>query len=140
MAPNFGRFNDSMVNKTSNEEIGRSETIISGNEAALSTNTNFLTKLQHKWGVESLFQVFLILLAFSLAGSSVVFFRKLLFNLLGYNSLTPFWLKTVTYIIFIFPTYQVLILLYGTLLGQFNFFWEKEKKLGRAIKKMFTRR
>lgn len=123
---------DLMVNNNSNQETGT--------EAVISNPTNFLTRLQQKWGVDSLFQVFLILLTFSLAGSSVVFFRKLLFNALGFDASTAMWLKTVTYIVFIFPTYQVLILVYGTILGQFNFFWEKEKKLGRAIKRLFTRK
>ena len=102
-----------------------------------SESLNFFAKLQKKWGVNSLFQVLMILLAFSLAGSSVVALRKALFNFLEFNDATPFWVKTMTYIAFVFPSYQVLILAYGSLLGQFTFFWEKEKKLGRAILKLF---
>jgi hypothetical protein len=79
----------------------------------------------------------LIFLIFSLAGSSVVGFRKLFFILVGIEDDTALWIKTITYILFIFPAYQLLLLIYGFLLGQFGFFWEKEKKLFKAIAKRF---
>lgn len=94
-----------------------------------ATSVGWMARLQEKWALESAWQVIAVLITFSLAGSSVVFFRKQLFWLLGYDQDTALWLKTVTYILFIFPTYQVLLLAYGFLLGQFSFFWQKEKKL-----------
>ncbi|CAG5073174.1 hypothetical protein DYBT9623_04677 [Dyadobacter sp. CECT 9623] len=97
----------------------------------------WLGKMQERWGLETTRQVLVVLAVFSLAGSSVVWFRKGLFYLLGYDDLTPMWLKTITYIIFIFPTYQTLLLAYGFLLGQFSFFWEKEKKMFRWIAAKF---
>jgi hypothetical protein len=130
-----------MINKHSESEIGTPETFYSATEAAISNPpTNFIGKLQQKWGVDNAFQVVMILLTFTLTGISAVAVRKFLFSALGYTSETSGWLKTITYIAFVFPTYQILILVYGTLLGQFNFFWEKEKKLGRAILKLFRRK
>lgn len=99
----------------------------------------WLLRLQKKWGVENVRQVLAILLIFSLAGSSVVWLRKGLFYLLGYDSLTPLWLKTITYLLFVFPAYQCLLLIYGFLLGQFDFFWEKEKKMARWFVSRFKR-
>ncbi|MDF7817877.1 hypothetical protein P1X15_09725 [Runella sp. MFBS21] len=99
-----------------------------------SDQTHWLARLQNKWGLKNTWQVIAVLLTFTFAGSSVVWFRKGLFYLLGYDETTPFWLKTVTYLIFIFPTYQTLLLLYGFLFGQFSFFWEKEKKMIAWIK------
>lgn len=99
---------------------------------------SWLVRLQEKWQLNSLWQVIAVLITFSLAGSSVVFFRKMLFNLIGFDEASPFWLKTVTYILLVFPLYQVLLLVYGFLLGQFAFFWEKEKKLARWIVSKFT--
>jgi hypothetical protein len=93
----------------------------------------FLQRLQTKWKVKSLAQVCLILLTFTLTGTTVVLLRKTLFDVLGFTTETSFWLKTLTYLLFVFPAYQLLILVYGALLGQFAFFWEKEKKLGKAI-------
>jgi hypothetical protein len=93
----------------------------------------WLLRLQKKWGVETIRQVLIILVIFTLAGSSIVVLRKGLFYLLDYDETTPFWLKTVTYLVFVFPAYQCLLLTYGFLLGQFNFFWEKEKKMFRWV-------
>lgn len=93
--------------------------------------------LQQKWGLDNGWQVVLILVVFSLAGSTAVFLRKSFFELLGYTDETAFWLKTITYILFLFPTYQVLLLAYGFLLGQFDFFWQKEKRMVKAIAARF---
>lgn len=94
---------------------------------------SYLIKLKSKWGLESSFQVVAVLLVFTFAGSSVVFLRKNFFSLLGFNEQTPLLLKTITYILFVFPAYQLLLLIYGFVLGQFNFFWEKEKKMVKWI-------
>jgi hypothetical protein len=99
-----------------------------------SGKETFITRLQQKWGVSSVWQVLLIIAVFSLAGSSAVALRKSFFQLIGFDAQTAFWLKAVVYILFLFPTYQVLLLLYGTLLGQFRFFWAKEKKMLLAIR------
>jgi len=90
-------------------------------------------RLKIKWGIESNWQIIVIMVAFALAGSSVVFVRKAYFQILGFDEETPFWLKTIAYLLFIFPAYQLLLLAYGTLLGQFRFFWDKEKALLRTI-------
>ena len=88
-----------------------------------------MERLKTKWGITSNLQVILIMIVFSLAGSSIGFIRRPLFHIFGIEKETPFWIKTVVYLLSIFPIYQVLLLVYGTLLGQFRFFWEKEKKL-----------
>jgi len=36
--------------------------------------------------------------------------------------------------------YQILLLVYGFIFGQFRFFWEKEKKLVKRIGTVFTRK
>ncbi len=100
---------------------------------------NFLYKLKLKWGLDSMYQVFAILIVFTVTGSTVVFLRKSLFGVLGFDDTTALWIKTIVYIAFMLPAYQGLLLLYGSLLGQFEFFWNKEKKMFYAIKKLFTR-
>ncbi|BDD06220.1 DUF6787 family protein [Aureibacter tunicatorum] len=101
---------------------------------------NIMYKLKDKWGVDSLWQVLAILAVFTLTGSTVVYLRKGLFFMLGYTEETAMWLKVVTYVLFIFPSYQLLILVYGFLFGQFDFFWEKEKKMFSRIKSLFVRK
>ncbi len=100
---------------------------------------NIFQRLQEKWGV-TLWQTILILITFSVTGMTVVYLRKWLFSALGYTDDTPMWLKTITYLFFVFPSYQILILVYGSALGQFQFFWNKEKKLYYAVKRLFNRK
>jgi hypothetical protein len=99
-------------------------------------NPGFINRLKEKWGVQSVIQVLLIILVFSLAGSTAVFLRKSFFEFIGITAHTAFWLKTIVYILFLFPTYQALLLIYGALLGQFKFFWAKERKMLLAVKRL----
>jgi hypothetical protein len=39
------------------------------------------------------------------------------------------WIFIPLKILLIFPVYQILILIIGTIFGQFKFFWEFEKKM-----------
>lgn len=103
----------------------------------MKEKVSLFEKLKSKWKLNSLFQVFMVLFVFSLTGMTVVLIRPIIFSWFNFNDQTPFWIKTITYILLIFPMYQILILVYGTILGQFAFFWDKEKKLFRAIVKPF---
>ena len=89
----------------------------------------WLARLQSKWELNSVAQVLIVLLVFSLTGSIVVLLREMLFGWVGFDEMTPWWIKTITYLLFVMPTYQVLLLAYGAVFGQFQFFWNKEKKL-----------
>lgn len=100
--------------------------------------TSVIQRLKSKWKVESIWQVLLILLTFALTGSTVLYLKKWLFLLLEFDDTTSWITKTVVYLLFVFPAYQFLILVFGTLLGQGSFFWEKEKKLFRFVKEKVT--
>jgi len=103
------------------------------------SNSAFLEKLKAKWGLKSLLQVVLILIVFALTGSSVLFLKPVVFKIIGFEHLTG-WKGTVLYILLIFPMYQVLLLCYGFIFGQFDFFWEKEKKLVSLIARLFKKK
>ena len=90
-------------------------------------------QLKARWGINSNLQILAILAVFTLAGPTVVFIRGWYFNLLGFDDTTPVAVKTIAYLLFIFPAYQVLLLLFGFLFGQFRFFWEKQIALARMI-------
>ncbi|SDL69004.1 hypothetical protein SAMN05421823_107259 [Catalinimonas alkaloidigena] len=94
----------------------------------------FLRKMQERWGVDSLWQVVIIFVVFALTGSTSVYVRRPVFEWLGITSDTPLWITIPAYLLVIFPTYQVLLLLYGTLLGQFRFFWGVEKKMLQRLR------
>ncbi len=100
---------------------------------------SWLQRLQEKWSLSSYWQVVAVLVVFSLAGSSVVALRKWLFAVLGYTDQTAMWLKVTTYLAFVFPAYQVLLLFYGFILGQFHFFWSKEKRMIQWVVKKVSK-
>ncbi len=89
-------------------------------------------RFKKKWDIKSNFQLLVILVVFSVTGSLSLHVRKGAFLLLGINSETELWLRTLLYILIIFPAYYILLLVVGFLFGQFKFAWKFEKKmLGR---------
>ena len=100
----------------------------------------WINRLKTKWGITSTGQVVAILVAFSLAGMSITLVRPLVWTLFGFTEETSMWIKVPTYLVMIFPTYQVMLMVFGTLLGQFRFFWAKEKAMLRFFAKPFLSR
>jgi len=98
-----------------------------------------MQKLKERWGIDSNFQIIMIIIVFGVTGSSSVYVAKPFLNLIGLNrEAFPdgiWWgglVHTTLRILIIFPIYQVLLVLFGWLFGQFKFFWNFEKKmLGR---------
>ena len=94
-------------------------------------------KLKTKWELKSNFQVIMILIVFSITGSIAV---RIAGPVLEYahvskDSLSP-WVFWPIRILIIFPIYQFMLLIVGTLLGQFAFFWKFQKKtVGRLVRK-----
>jgi hypothetical protein len=89
-----------------------------------------MNKLKEKWGITSNYQIIIILLVFSITGSVAVWIAKPVLNLVGLDKevVSP-WLFWPIRILIIFPIYQILIVIIGTLFGQFKFFWGFEKKM-----------
>jgi len=100
---------------------------------------SFLERMKQKWGLNSMFQVVLIMIVFAFTGMTVVWARPIIFKVLGIENASG-WLKTVSYLALVFPLYQVLLLAYGFVFGQFSFFWEKEKKLAKSVQKLFNKK
>lgn len=90
-----------------------------------------MDRLAKRWGV-SPSRVLVILLVFALTGFTVMFLKRPLVSLFTENGEQPV-LFTVLYYILILPFYNLLLLAYGALLGQFRFFWEFEKKFFRRM-------
>ncbi|WP_291867484.1 DUF6787 family protein [Maribacter sp.] len=94
-----------------------------------------MEKLKQRWGVDSNFQIILILIVFSVTGSAAVFLAKPILNSIGLvrESFSENWWGGIIYvtlrILVIFPIYQVLLVVFGWLFGQFKFFWNFEKKM-----------
>lgn len=88
--------------------------------------------LKSKWNLKSSKQLILILIVFACTGFTVLFIKKPLFDFLGINQQKGIF-KTIVYLIAILPLYQILLLFYGFVFGQFKFFWEFEKKMIRRL-------
>lgn len=95
-----------------------------------------MEKLKKRWGISSNGQILLILLVFGITGSSSVFVAKPLLDYIGLARVdfSPefLWGGFIYYalrILLVFPVYQVLLVGYGWLFGQFEFFWNFEKNM-----------
>lgn len=95
-----------------------------------------LEKLKQRWGVQSGWQVLMILLVFAITGTSVMYLKKFLFGWIGIDDATPLYIRILLSVVVIFPLYQVLLLTYGWLFGQFSFFWKFEKKMLQRLRLM----
>ncbi|WP_194973640.1 DUF6787 family protein [Aquiflexum lacus] len=94
---------------------------------------SFLQKLQSKWNLKSLRQVVLVLIVFALTGFTILFIKKPIFDFLGISMERGGFWKTVLYLLLVLPLYQIILLMWGFVFGQFDFFWEKEKQFLRRI-------
>jgi hypothetical protein len=88
---------------------------------------NWMTRLQERWKVGSIFQVVIILIVFACTGFTVLFLKRPLFQYLYDGGEIPLW-ASVLYYILILPVYNVILLFYGFIFGQFRFFWNFEKR------------
>lgn len=97
-----------------------------------------IEKMKKRWGVESFGGLLLILFIFAITGITTLYVRKLAFDWIGIGPTTPLWLELVAWILIVFPSYQLLFLLFGFVMGQFEFVWNFEKKSLNRIKNLFT--
>ncbi len=93
-----------------------------------------MKKLKEKWNIQSNFQLVIIFIVFSITGALAVTIAKPILNMIGLDSNnTSLWIYVPLRIIIIFPLYQILIIVVGTIFGQFSFFWNFEKKMLKRL-------
>lgn len=97
---------------------------------------NWAEKLKHKWGTPSNWQVLSILLVFACTGISSLYLKQGLYFVASITEDTAPWIRITYRIVATLITYQILLLAFGWLFGQFRFFWQFEKKMfSRFLKK-----
>lgn len=96
---------------------------------------NWIDRLKKRWNLQSTWQVVIVLIVFACTGTTVLLIKKPLFAYWFPDGDKPLW-ASISYWILIFPVYNVFLLMYGFVFGQFNFFWEFEKKF---FKRLFKR-
>ncbi|MDE3740351.1 DUF6787 family protein [Maribacter polysaccharolyticus] len=93
-----------------------------------------MEKLKQRWGIDSNFQIVVIFIVFAITGSTSVTFAEPIMEFIGlHRGTTEAWVYWTIRILIIFPIYQVLLVLYGWLFGQFRFFWNMEKKMLKRL-------
>lgn len=87
-------------------------------------------KLETKWIVDQRWEIIRIFIVFAITGSSSVFVGRPIIKLLGITkeNLNPILYYTL-FIIISLIFYQILLVAFGWLFGQFKFFWQFEKKM-----------
>ena len=96
-----------------------------------------MEKIRNFFKVESNYQLFIVNLVFAVTGTLAVYFAGtiIIFGGLNENSINPifYWIFRILLLI---PVYQFLLIIVGTLFGEFSYFWEMEKKiLNKLIRK-----
>lgn len=94
-----------------------------------------MEKLKERWGISSTWQIIIILVVFSITGSSSVLVGRPVLEFIGLarmNFSPDVWGGIMYYglrILIVFPIYQILLIAFGWMFGQFNFFWNFEKAM-----------
>lgn len=92
----------------------------------------WIEKLKNRWNLKSTTQVIIVLIVFACTGTTVLLIKRPLFAYWFPDGEKPLW-ASITYFILILPVYNVFLLFYGFVFGQFKFFWEFEKKFFKRI-------
>jgi hypothetical protein len=90
---------------------------------------NFFEKLKLKWQITSNWQLVVICIVFAITGSASAWATAPVLKMLGITKELNSFIYWPLRILILFPIYQVLLVIIGTLFGQHKFFWGMEKKM-----------
>ena len=95
-----------------------------------------MEKIRKLFKVDSNYQLFIVNIVFAITGSLALYFAGILLDLISISvdntNTFLYWTLRITLIL---PVYQVLLLLVGTIFGEFQYFWAMEKKIISKFKK-----
>jgi hypothetical protein len=93
-----------------------------------------IQKLENKWVVDQRWELIRIFIVFAFTGSSSVFVGRPFIKWIGItkDNLYPlfYWILFIVISLFF---YQLLLVVFGWLFGQFKFFWNFEKNMLRRF-------
>ena len=88
------------------------------------------TKLQKKWGIGG-WRFFWVMITFAMTGTTAAFITARITAWLDIEKWSlEFWLLKLGVLLI---GYQILLLFFGFIFGQFRFFWQYEKKILQAV-------
>lgn len=92
-----------------------------------------MKKLKERWNLTSNGQVIIVFLVFAITGSSAAKLAAPLTDFFGITKEMGWYVYWPFRILIIFPIYQVLLVFFGWVFGQFEFFWIFEKRMLRSL-------
>jgi uncharacterized membrane protein YfcA len=99
----------------------------------------WIDKLKERWKLNNTYQVIIVLVVFACTGFSVMFLKAPILTWLS-GSPVQTTAGTILYYILVLPLYNVLLLAFGFVFGQFDFFWRFEKRFFSRIGSMFKKK
>jgi len=100
-----------------------------------------MEKIRNFFKVNSNYQLLIINIVFAVTGTTALFASDYLLDIFSINyenyGNLIYWLLRI---IFIIPVYQVLLIIYGTIFGEFSYFWEMKKKTLHKIFSIFKKK
>jgi hypothetical protein len=93
-----------------------------------------INKLESKWVVRQKWELIRIFIVFAITGSSSVIVGRPIIKFLGITTENlPALIYWILFIAISLIFYQILLIVFGWLFGQFEFFWNFEKKMLRRF-------
>ena len=92
-----------------------------------------MNKIRNLFKVETNFQLLKVNIVFAATGTASIYVAGIVINVLGLNLyILGDFFYWVLRIMLLIPVYQVLLIVIGSIFGEFKYFWRIEKKmLGR---------
>jgi|APSaa5957512576_1039674.scaffolds.fasta_scaffold48970_2 hypothetical protein len=100
----------------------------------------WIEKLKTRWGIKGTFHVVIILVVFALTGMSTLRVEGFISHGLNLTDDPSFMNRLLVFIFLTLPIYNILLIVIGTIFGQFKFFWNFEKRFFSSFKKLFRLR
>lgn len=82
----------------------------------------FMEKLKKAFKVKTLYQLVVVFIVFGITGSLSLFVSDYILDFLNLNSF-------ILSLLLLLIIYQILLIIIGTLFGEFTYFWAMEKKI-----------
>lgn len=91
----------------------------------------WLNHVKLKYNIASTRDFVSIVAVFCLAGLTQGIIARPILWFFGMTPETPIWRNILSYVVFVFPFYWIFLLVYGFIMGQGSFFWDREKRIFR---------
>lgn len=90
-----------------------------------------MKQLKERWNIVSDWRLLVVFLVFAVTGSTSARFAGPVTEFIGIDEGLGWYIYWPVRILIIFPIYQILLVTFGWLYGEFDFFWTFEKKMIR---------